>query len=271
MSFIFIILHLFCGHIAIFFLFSTSTNRLFFLWYGEGCKGGLQIWGDGGYQRSWAAWCEIHREQKRSLKKLKWAQWGWRNECLAWKCSAVDSAFVAWAGFGWGSGVVRMLSVLVLPGKLLPSHLCLYLHLQQLKLPPTTAAASGHLPLCSSSSKCSGVIQALKSPGLQSGHAHSVVKPVGAQDLWCQSGCGGHFDAPVGCLSSPSFWTSHVPPGPVRYLVVTLLCDGELVFFSESHDKKRLRVNYLIISIWDLRRRNVAWRNRKFRENSFQF
>lgn len=136
-----------------FFLFSTSTNRLFFLWYGEGCKGGLQIWGDGGYQRSWAAWCEIHREQKRSLKKLKWAQWGWRNECLAWKCSAVDSAFVAWAGFGWGSGVVRMLSVLVLPGKLLlPSHLCLYLHLQQLKLPPTTAAASGHLPFCSSRS-----------------------------------------------------------------------------------------------------------------------
>jgi len=97
--------------------------------------------------------------------------------------------------------------------------------------------------------KCSGVIQALKSPGLQSGHAHSVVKPVGAQDLWCQSGCGWHFDAPVGCLSSPSFWTSYVPPGPVRYLVVTVLCDGELVFSSESHDKKRLRVNYLIISI----------------------
>ena len=45
-----------------------------------------------------------------------------------------------------------------------------------------------------------------------------------------------------------------------RFLAVTFLHDGEQVCFSDSHNKKRLRLNYLIFNpIQDLRRRNVAW------------
>lgn len=43
-----------------------------------------------------------------------------------------------------------------------------------------------------------------------------------------------------------------------RFLAVTFLYDGEQVFFSDSHNEKRSRLNYLIFNpIQDLKR-NVA-------------
>lgn len=88
--------------------------------------------------------------------------------------------------------------------------------------PPTAITASHHssgfyasASFSTSSSMCSGVVHAFKSPRQWSDHAHSPGIPILSQDVWCQSGWRRRFDSAVDCPSSPAFWASQVHPVPV--------------------------------------------------------